>query len=397
MSEVREFRIDVDAEAIADLKERLRRTRWPEAEMPDAAEAQPTSVRGDEASKDWGQGLPLHYARELRDYWLEEYDWSARQDYYNRFPQGITEIDGLDIHFIHRRSDNPDAAALLITHGWPGSVVEFHKVIGPLADPLAHGGDATDAFHVICPSLPGYGFSAKPATTGWGVGRIAEAWDKLMQRLGYERYFAQGGDWGAAVTTEIAVQDRGRCAGIHLNMPGAGPTKEARENPTERDQRAFDGGRHYNAWGAGYSKQQSTRPQTLGYGLVDSPMAQATWIIEKFWEWTDCHGHPENALSREELIDNVMLYWLKGNGASSGRLYWESFNRAFGGAQAKVTLPTGCSIFPKEIVPTPRSWAEQRFGNIVYWNELDKGGHFAAFEQPELFVRELRDCFRGMR
>ena len=397
MSEVREFRIDVGAEAIADLKERLRRTRWPEAEMPDAAAAQPTSVRGEEASKDWGQGLPLSYAHELRDYWLEEYDWSARQDYYNRFVQGVTEIDGLDIHFIHVRSANPDAMPLLITHGWPGSVVEFHKVIEPLSDPAAHGGEASDAFHVICPSLPGYGFSAKPSSTGWGVGKIAEAWDVLMQRLGYERYFAQGGDWGAAVTTQIAVQDKGRCAGIHLNMPGAGPTKEARESPTERDQRAFDGGRHYNAWGAGYSKQQSTRPQTLGYGLVDSPMAQATWIIEKFWEWTDCNGHPENALSREELLDNVMFYWLNGNGASSGRLYWESFNRAFGGEQPKVTLPTGCSIFPKEIVPTPRSWAEQRFGNIVYWNELDKGGHFAAFEQPELFVTELRDCFREMR
>ena len=397
MSEVREFRIDVDAGDIADLKDRLRRTRWPEAEMPDAAEAQPTSVRGEEASKDWGQGLPLHYAKVLRDYWLEEYDWAARQDYYNGFPQGVTEIEGLDIHFIHQRSDSPDAVPLLITHGWPGSVVEFHKAIHPLANPAAHGGDAADAFHVICPSLPGYGFSAKPAATGWGVSKIAQAWDVLMQRLGYERYFAQGGDWGAAVTTEIAVQNRGRCAGIHLNMPGAGPTKEARENPTERDQRAFDGGRHYNAWGAGYSKQQSTRPQTLGYGLVDSPMAQATWIVEKFWEWTDCDGHPENALTREELLDNVMFYWLNGNGASSGRLYWESFNRAFGGAQPKVMLPTGCSIFPKEIVPTPRSWAEQRFGNIVYWNELDKGGHFAAFEQPERFVTELRDCFRGMR
>ena len=397
MSEVREFRIDVGAEAVADLKERLRRTRWPEAEMPDAAVAQPTSVRGEEASKAWGQGLPLSYAQELRDYWLDEYDWSARQDYYNRFPQGLTEIDGLDIHYIHVKSPNPDAVPLLITHGWPGSVVEFHKVIAPLSDPAAHGGEASDAFHVICPSLPGYGFSAKPSSTGWGVGKIAEAWDVLMQRLGYERYFAQGGDWGAAVTTGIAAQNKGRCAGIHLNMPGAGPTKEARENPTERDQRAFDGGRHYNAWGAGYSKQQSTRPQTLGYGLVDSPMAQATWIIEKFWEWTDCNGHPENTLSREELLDNVMFYWLNGNGASSGRLYWESFSRAFGGEQPKVMLPTGCSIFPKEIVPTPRSWAEQRFGNIVYWNELDKGGHFAAFEQPELFVTELRDGFRQMR
>ena len=396
VSEIREFRIDVTDAEIEDLKDRLRRTRWPEPEPPDTVTAQPSSVRGGE-SKAWGQGLPLAYAQELRDYWLEEYDWSARQAYFNRFPQGVTEIDGLDIHFIHARSGNPDAVPLLITHGWPGSVVEFHKIIEPLADPAAHGGDAADAFHVICPSLPGYGFSAKPKTTGWGVGKIGGAWDELMGRLGYERYFAQGGDWGAAVTTQIGIQNKGRCAGIHVNMPTSGPTKEARENPTERDMLAFNGGRYYNAWGAGYSKQQGTRPQTLGYGLVDSPMAQATWIIEKFWEWTDCGTHPENALTREELIDNVMFYWWNGNGASSARLYWESFARAFGDDQPKVRLPAGCSIFPKEIVPTPRSWAEQRYDNIVYWNELDRGGHFAAFEQPELFVAELRQCFRLMR
>ena len=397
MSEIREFRIDIAEEALEDLKDRLRRTRWPEAEMPDAVTAQPGSVRPGGDGSAWGQGLPLAYARELRDYWLEEYDWPARQAYFNRFPQGVTELDGLDIHFIHVRSRSPDAVPLLITHGWPGSVVEFHKVIGPLADPAAHGGDPADAFHVICPSLPGYGFSAKPTATGWGVGKIAEAWDTLMGRLGYERWFAQGGDWGAAVTTGIGMQDKGRCAGIHVNMPSSGPTKEARENPTARDKQAFEGGRYYNAWGAGYSKQQSTRPQTLGYGLVDSPMGQATWVIEKFWEWTDCGGHPENALTREELIDNVMFYWLNGNGASSGRLYWESFNVAFGGDQPKVMLPTGCSIFPKEVVATPRGWAEQRYGNIVYWNELDRGGHFAAFEQPELFVEEIRKSFRLMR
>ena len=219
-----------------------------------------------------------------------------------------------------------------------------------------------------------------------------------MGRLGYERYFAQGGDWGAAITTAIAMQNHGRCAGIHVNMPSAGPTPQARENPTPRDQAALDGGRYYQEWGAGYSKQQSTRPQTLGYGLVDSPMGQAAWVIEKFLEWTDCDGHPENAVSREELIDNVMFYWLTATGASSARLYWESFNRAFrGGGDNTVNLPTGCSIFPKEIVPTPRSWAEQRYANIVYWNELEKGGHFAAFEQPEVFVRELRACFRTMR
>ena len=387
MSEIRDFKIDVGDDDLDDLHKRLAETRWPDAETPD----------------DWSQGLPLAYARELRDYWLNDYDWRAREAHFNSFPQFTTTIDGLDVHFIHRKSSNPDAAPLLITHGWPGSVVEFHKIIEPLADPTAHGGDAADAFDVICPSLPGYGFSGKPEATGWGVGKIAEVWDTLMQRIGYDSYFAQGGDWGAAVTTAIAMRDEGRCAGIHVNMPSAGPTQEARDNPTERDKQAFEGGRYYNAWGSGYSKQQSTRPQTLGYGLVDSPMGQATWIIEKFLEWTDCEDadgnkHPENILSRDELLDNVMFYWLTATGASSARLYWESFNRTFGrDAGDKIMLPTGCSIFPKEIVPTPRSWAEQRYGNIVYWNELDKGGHFAAFEQPELFVNELRECFRLMR
>ena len=383
MSEIREFKIDIPKAELDDLRTRLANTRWPDAETPD----------------DWSQGLPLGYAKELRDYWLSDYDWLARQRYFNAFPQFMTRIEGLDIHFIHRRSPHPGAKALLITHGWPGSVVEFHKIIEPLADPTAHGGDAADAFHVVCPSLPGYGFSGKPTTTGWGVGKIADVWNSLMAHIGYDQYFAQGGDWGAAVTTAIAMQNQGRCTGIHVNMPSAGPTQDARDNPTERDQQAFAGGRYYQQWGAGYSKQQSTRPQTLGYSLVDSPMGQAAWVIEKFLEWTDCDGHPENAVSREELIDNVMFYWLTASGASSARLYWESFNRAFSGDgdDAKVQLPTGCSIFPKEIVPTPRSWAEQRYGNIVYWNELEKGGHFAAFEQPELFVDELRKCFRAMR
>ncbi|HEY5647594.1 MAG TPA: epoxide hydrolase, partial [Pseudomonadales bacterium] len=367
---------------LADLNERLQRTRFPDAETPD----------------DWSQGLPLAYARELRDYWLNDYDWRAREAYFNRFPQFTTVIDGLPIHFIHYRSPQADAFPLVITHGWPGSVVEFHKVIGPLVDPVAHGGDAADAFHVVCPSLPGYGFSGKPAATGWGVDKIAGAWNTLMTRLGYARYFAQGGDWGSAVTTAIGIQNLGACAGIHLNMPNVGASRAARENPTEQDKLSLARAEYHQQWGTGYSKQQSTRPQTLGYALVDSPMGQAAWIIEKFYEWTDCNGHPEQALTREELIDNVMFYWLTAAGASSARLYWESFARAFrAGADNTVSLPTGCSIFPKEIVPTPRSWADRRYRNIVYWNELDRGGHFAAFEQPELFIGELRNCFRLMR
>jgi len=378
---IRPFTLRIDQQALDDLAQRLAMTRWPDPETP----------------KDWSQGLPLDYAKQLAAYWQHEYDWREREAYFNQFPQFVTELEGLDIHFIHLKSPEAHARPLLMTHGWPGSVVEFHKVLAPLVDPVAHGGRAEDAFHVVCPSLPGYGFSAKPVGTGWGVEKIAQAWNALMQRLGYDRYFAQGGDWGSAVTTAIGLQNLGQCAGIHVNMPNARATKEALANPTERDKVALAGAKYYQQWGAGYSSQQSTRPQTLGYGLVDSPMGQATWIIEKFYEWTDCSGHPENALSRQELLDNVMFYWLPGTGASSARLYWESFGTAFSGvADQQVKIPTGCSIFPKEIVATPRSWAEQRYPNIVYWNELDKGGHFAAFEQPQLFINELRTCFATM-
>lgn len=380
MSEIEPFEINVSDADLNDLKERLERTRFPDAETPD----------------DWSQGLPLAYAREIRDYWLNDYDWRTRESYFNRFPQYTTTIDGLPIHFIHCPSPHPEAVPLLITHGWPGSIVEFHKVIEPLVNPTEHGGDAADAFHVICPALPGYGFSGKPTETGWGVEKIAGVWNALMTRLGYDRYYAQGGDWGSAVTTAIGMQNLGACAGIHLNMVSAAPTEEAKKNPTDRDKQAFAGAQYYNEWGAGYSKQQATRPQTLGYGLADSPMGQAAWIMEKFYEWTDCDGHPENVLSREEMLDNVMFYWLTGSGASSARLYWESFGTAFGGGNS-VQVPTGASIFPKEIVATPRSWAEGRFANIVYWNELDKGGHFAAFEQPEQFIAEVRSCFRLLR
>lgn len=380
MSTIEPFTIQIREQDLADLNQRLERTRFPEAETPD----------------DWSQGLPLAYAEKLRDYWLNDYDWRAREARFNRFPQFKTDIDGLSIHFIHCKSPHPEAVPLLITHGWPGSLVEFFKVIEPLVDPTAHGGDAADAFHVVCPALPGYGFSGKPSAPGWGVEQIAGAWNTLMIRLGYERYYAQGGDWGAAVTSAIGIQNLGACAGIHVNMPSAGATKEALKNPTDRDKLALAGAQYYQQWGAGYSKQQATRPQTLGYALVDSPMGQAAWVIEKFYEWTDCDGDPENVLTREELIDNVMFYWLTASGASSARLYWESFNKAFGAGDNTINLPTGCSIFPKEIVATPRSWAEQRYKNIIYWNELDKGGHFAAFEQPELFVTEIRTCFRLM-
>jgi epoxide hydrolase len=358
----------------------LRETRWPERECVD----------------DWSQGLPLAYAQEVAAYWLEKYDWRAREARLNRFAQFKTTIDGLGIHFVHVRSPHADALPLVMTHGWPGSIVEFQKVIEPLTNPIAHGGDAVDAFHVVCPSLPGYGFSDKPSRKGWNVQRIARAWADLMPRLGYKRYAAQGGDWGSIVTTCIGIQDPGNCIGIHLNMPIALPDPATMNDLTDKEKSAIAGMQHYNDWDSGYSKQQSTRPQTVSYGLTDSPAGQLTWILEKFWSWTDCDGHPENVLTRDELLDNVMLYWLPANAASSARLYWESFRGALA-ISDPVTVPVGCSIFPKEIFRTSRRWAEKRFAKVVYFNELTKGGHFAAFEQPEIFIREVRNCFRLIR
>ncbi len=372
------FRISATDDQLDDLQRRLRATRWPDPETPD----------------DWSQGIPLAYMQELVSYWAGKYDWRAREAALNRFEQFRTTIDGLGIHFIHVRSPHENALPIVITHGWPGSIVEFHKVIEPLTNPTAHGGEAEDAFHVVCPSLPGYGFSDKPTQPGWGVERIADAWAQLMPRIGYPSYVAQGGDWGAMVTTMIGLRDARHCRGIHLNMPIAPPDPETMSELTEREQQALASMQHYQEWDSGYSKQQSTRPQTLGYGLVDSPAGQAAWILEKFWSWMDCDGHPENALSRDELLDNVMMYWLPATGASSARLYWESFSQV---SMDPVTVPTGCSIFPKEIFRTSRRWAEKRFTNLVYWNEPERGGHFAAFEQPEVFVSEIRSCFRSLR
>ncbi|MBM4268005.1 MAG: epoxide hydrolase [Deltaproteobacteria bacterium] len=377
-TDVTPFRIAIPDAQLEDLRRRLAATRWPNAEVVD----------------DWSQGIPLAYTQEVCRYWEKEYDWRKREARLNEFPQFRTEIDGLGIHFIHVRSPRADALPLVITHGWPGSVVEFLKVIRPLADPASHGGDAADAFHVVCPTLPGYGFSDKPAKPGFNVQKIADLWSQLMVRLGYDRYVAQGGDWGSMVTTMIGIQDTKHCAAIHTNMPIAPPDPETMSSLTDKEQAAIAGFMHYQEWDSGYSKQQSTRPQTLGYGLADSPAGQAAWILEKFWAWTDCNGHPENALSRDEMLDNIMLYWLPGAGASSARLYWESFRTP---SLDPVPAPTGCSIFPKEIFRTSRRWAEKRFPNLIYFNELEKGGHFAAFEQPELFVQEVRACFRNVR
>jgi pimeloyl-ACP methyl ester carboxylesterase len=372
------FSIDVGPTRLDDLADRLGRTRWPERETVD----------------DWSQGIPLAYVQDVCRYWMEEYDWQATEDRLNAIPQFKTELDGLGIHFLHIRSPERDALPLVLTHGWPGSIVEFLKVIGPLTDPARHGGDSSDAFHVVCPSLPGYGFSDKPERTGWNVPRIATAWAELMGRLGYERYGAQGGDWGAAVTTAIGRQDTAHCIGIHLNMVPAWPRRADMENLSEAESASLAALQEHDHWGTGYSKQQSTRPQTLGYGLVDSPAGQAAWILEKFWAWTDCDGHPENILSRDELLDNVMLYWLPAAAASSARLYWESY--ADFGADP-VTVPMGAAIFPKEIIRPSRRWAESRYTDIRQWSELARGGHFAALEQPEALVTDIRSFFRLVR
>ena len=381
MSEaIRPFRIAVADTVIDDLRARLGATRWPEAETVD----------------DWSQGVPLGWMRELCGYWAECYDWRAREVALNRFAQFTTAIEGLDIHFVHVRSPHADALPLVITHGWPGSIVEFHKVIAPLADPVAHGGDAADAFHVVCPSLPGFAFSAKPAATGWGVDRIAATWAALMARLGYGRYGAQGGDWGSAVTTAIGAQDAAHCAGIHVTLAMAARPPKGDFEASAAEARALQGIRYYRDWDSGYSKQQSTRPQTLGYALTDSPAGQAAWILEKFWAWTDCDGDPLNILTRDELLDNVMLYWVSGSAASSARLYWESFRA--GSRQAHtVAVPTGVAVFPKEIVTPVRRWMEGTYTDIRHWSEMPRGGHFAAFEQPHLFVDDVRAFFRALR
>jgi pimeloyl-ACP methyl ester carboxylesterase len=372
------FKIAIDAAQLDDLKRRLRATRWPDKETPN----------------DWSQGIPLAYVKDLCGYWESKYDWRAREALLNRFPQFRTTIDGVGIHFIHVRSPHANALPLIMTHGWPGSIVEFQKVIEPLTNPTQHGGKAEDAFHVVCPSLPGYGFSDKPTTTGWNVEKIGRAWSVLMPRLGYKNYVAQGGDWGAIVTTAIGLNDTKNCLGIHLNMPIVTPDPATMNELTDREKSALEGMKHYTDWDSGYSKQQSTRPQTLGYGLADSPSGQAAWIVEKFWSWMDCDGHPENIVTRDELLDNVMLYWLPDNAASSARLYWESFNKV---SRDPVKIPVGCSMFPKEIFRASRRWAEKRFEKLVYWNDLDKGGHFAAFEQPTTFINEVRSCFARMR
>lgn len=374
MSAIRPFTLAVPQSELDDLKARIDMARWPEKEPVD----------------DWSQGTPLAVLQDLVAYWRSDYDWRQCEARLNALGQFMTEINGLDIHFLHVRSPRADAMPVVMTHGWPGSVIEFMGVIDQLTNP---DDPAAPAFHLVLPSLPGYGFSGKPTTTGWGVEKIGRAWGELMARLGYEKWFAQGGDWGSIVTTAIGVQQVPGCIGIHLNMPIARPTEEDLANPSPAELKALGALKHYQDWDSGYSKQQSTRPQTVGYGLVDSPIGQAGWILEKIWAWTDNQGSPWDALSRDQVLDNIMLYWLPRNGASSARLYWESFGSF---AAQEIAIPVAVSAFPREVLPTPRKWAERNYRNLLHWGEVERGGHFAAWEQPDAFVRELCLAFGQM-
>jgi pimeloyl-ACP methyl ester carboxylesterase len=376
------FSIRVSDDVLDDLRSRLARTRFP---APSPGEP-------------WAYGTDLGYVRELCRYWKDEYDWRVHEAALNAFPQFRTVIDGQRIHFLHVRSAEPHALTLIITHGWPGSVAEFMKIIGPLADPAAHGGERADAFHVICPSMPGYAFSGPTTTPGWDTLRIAEAWKTLMAGLGYARYGAQGGDWGAMITTQLGLIDFEHVCGIHLNMVIAGPPPGADMSAlTDKEKAALADMVQFQQTEFAYAMIQGTKPQTLGYGLEDSPAGLAAWISEKFRTWTDCGGDIERAVTRDELLTNIMLYWLTGTAHSSARLYYETMKaKRFGYAGRRVEVPTGCAIFPREIMRPPRRWAEAAY-NVTRWTELEAGGHFAALEQPEALVRELRAHFRTLR
>jgi pimeloyl-ACP methyl ester carboxylesterase len=386
--EVRPFRVSVPEEDLVELRQRVAATRWPDRETV----------------SDRSQGVELEKFRELVGYWGTDYDWRKAEAKLNALPQFMTEIDGLDIHFLHVRSPHPNALPLLMTHGWPGSVFELLRVIDPLTDPTAHGGRAGDAFDLVLPSMPGYGFSARPQDPGWGPARIGRAWDELMRRLGYQRYVSQGGDWGAVISDVMAAQAPAGLIGIHVNMPATVPPEIAEAlltggqppaglSPDERI--AYEGMDALSKKGSGYGLMMVTRPQTLGYSLSDSPAGLAAWFYDKFADWTYSGGEPERSLTRDEMLDDITLYWVTNTGTSGARLYWENNANNFNAVD--ISLPAAITVFPGEIYRAPRSWAERAYHNLIYFNEVDKGGHFAAWEEPELFAAELRAAFRSLR
>ncbi len=380
MSDIIEpFDIHVDDTVLDDLRNRLERTRFPD------------QIEG----TGWEYGIPIDYLRELVGYWTDTYDWRVQEARLNGLAHYRTRIDGQSIHFIHARSAHANAFPLVITHGWPGSVVEFLDVIPRLTDPEAYGGTAADAFHVVAPSLPGYGWSEPPRTPGWDVQRIAQAFSELMHRLGYARYGAQGGDWGAQVTTRLGALDPEHCAAIHLNMPLASPPEEPAPL-TDEEQADLADLQEFIREESAYANEQGTKPQTVGAALNDSPAGLLAWIVEKFRTWSDCDGHPENCYTRDQLITNVMLYWVTQTSASSARLYWEARRSGSWTATPFVAVPTGVARYPKEILRWPRSWVERQY-NVTRWAAMPRGGHFAAMEQPALFAEDVRAFFRTVR
>jgi pimeloyl-ACP methyl ester carboxylesterase len=375
------FRVNVPDAVLSDLEERLARTRFP-GEIPGAG---------------WDYGTDLAYLKELVSYWRDRYDWRAAERRLNQFEQFTTRIDGVEVHFIHQRSKNPNALALAVTHGWPGSVAEFTKIIGPLTDPEAYGGAAADAFHVVAMSIPGFGFSGKPAERGYGPERIGRILSTLMARLGYTRYGLQGGDWGSSISRFVALNDASHVAGLHLNFCLAGPppgVKDPNEGVPPAELERMRARTAFFDTERGYFLEQSTKPQTVGYGLDDSPAGLAAWIVEKFRSWSDSNGNVESKFTKDELLTNVMIYWVTQTATSSARIYYE--NQRAKPAQRRVEVPTACAVFPKEISIPPRRWVEASH-NVTRWTEMPRGGHFAAMEEPTLLVDDIRGFFRTVR
>ncbi|ALL67074.1 Epoxide hydrolase [Paraburkholderia caribensis MBA4] len=385
---IRPFKANIPDSDLADLRQRLARTRWP----------------GKETVADESQGVRLARMQQLVQYWGSEYDWRKGEAKLNALPMFVTEIDGLDIQFIHVRSRHKNAMPMIMTHGWPGSIFELIKAIGPLTDPTAYGASADDAFHVVVPSLPGFGFSGKPTTPGWGSDHIARAWGVLMERLGYTRFVSQGGDCGSVVSHRMAMQHVKGLIGIHVNMPATVPADIARSlalgdpapaglSPKEKN--AYEKLAVFYRDNCGYSAMMVTRPQTVGYALADSPSGQAAWMYDKISQWTYSGGVPERSLTRDEILDDISLYWLTDSATSSAQIYWEDHSNNFNAVD--ISLPTAITVFPGEIYQAPRSWAERCYHNLIYFNEVDKGGHFAAWEEPLLFAQEVRAGFRPLR
>ncbi len=389
-TDIHPFQVDMPDEAITDLRRRIAATRWPSRELV----------------ADRSQGVQLATIQELARYWAADYDWRACEAKLNALPQFTTEIDGVDIHFIHVKSPHANALPLIMTHGWPGSVIEMLEAVGPLTDPTVHGGTAEDAFDLVLPSLPGYGFSGEPAELGWDPGRIARAWAELMHRLGYTRYVAQGGDVGSAVTDAMGRQGPEGLIGIHLNLLLAVLDGGPLPSESEEERAALKALATFNTSGSGYFIEQATRPQTIGYALLDSPVALAAWMLDHD---TDSYEkisrafldkQPAGHLTPDRIVDNITLYWLTGTGTSAAREYWETGQataRAAGQAPPQVAVPVGFTTFPGEIWPAPRSWVEKFYPTLTYFNEVDRGGHFAAWEEPELFATEIRAAFKSLR